>query len=76
MSLTLAAVEVELNLAAKIRTRMAEGASTWELAVEEMPSWLATAVGDATVEAVFVSGHAAVAILEGGRQVVRRAPIN
>lgn len=71
MSLMLVSSEVEMSLAAKIRNRMTEGAPVWELSVEEMPSELTAAVGSRPVSAVFVSAHAAVAVLTNGSQVVR-----
>lgn len=72
MSLTL--VAAESNLTAKIRTRVNEGAAVREIAVEQLPLWLAVAVGDETVESAFVSQHAGVAVLQNGRRVVRKAP--
>jgi len=72
MSLTLVATESQLS--AKIRSRVNEGAAVREIAVEELPLWLAVAVGDETVEAAFVSQYAGVAVLQNGRRVVRKAP--
>jgi hypothetical protein len=62
------------TLAAKIRTRMAEGAAVQEVAVVDMPAWLAAEVEGQAVAAAFISEHAGVAVLDGGRTVVRRAP--
>lgn len=62
----------EVSLAEQIRTRIESGAAAWETA--DMPDWLAEAVGDAAVEAVFVSAHAGVALLADGGRIVRRAP--
>lgn len=73
MSLMLAATEVAANLTEKIRSRIAEGAPVWEVAVSDMPVWLAGEVGERPVQAVFQSEHAAVAVLQTGRAVVRRA---
>jgi hypothetical protein len=73
MSLTLVAAAVG-GLTAQIRNRMAQGAAVWEVAAADMPSWLAAGVGAAAVEAAFLSERAGVAVLEGGRTVVRRAP--
>lgn len=71
MSLVLVANE---GLSAKIRNRMEMGAAVRETAAEDMPLWLAAEVGEAAVEAVFESEFAAVAVLENGRSVVKRAP--
>lgn len=72
MSLTLVATESLLS--AKIRSRVNEGAAVREIAVEQLPLWLAVAVGDEAVEAAFVSQHAGVVVLQNGRRVVRKAP--
>jgi hypothetical protein len=72
MSLMLVAAEA--GLPAKIRNRMAEGAAVFEVTAADMPAWLSEAVGNATVEAAFVSAHAGVAVLAGGHTVARRAP--
>jgi hypothetical protein len=62
----------EVSLAEQIRSRIEDGAAVWEAV--DLPDWLADAVGDATVETVFVSAHAGVAVLADGGRVVRRAP--
>lgn len=74
MSLLLAANETESALVGKIRARISEGADVREIAAAEIPAWLAAEVGNETVAAVFESEFAAVAVLENGRTVVRRAP--
>lgn len=74
MSLMLVASQENVSLSSKIRRRVAEGASVWELSPAAMPAYLAAAVGSAAVEAVFVSDKAAVAVLPGGKRVVRKAP--
>jgi hypothetical protein len=71
MSLMLVADE---SLSTKIRNRVSEGAPVWELSPAEMPAWLASAVGGAAVESVFMSANAAVAVLAGGVRRVARAP--
>lgn len=73
MSLLMAATEA--GLAQRIRNRIAEGAPVRESAVEELPSWLVSEVGDVAVKAMFTSEHAHVAILEDGRTLVRRARV-
>lgn len=72
MSLTL--VAEGLQLGDKIRNRIAAGAAVCEVAADEMPVWLAAEVGNGAVVAAFVSEQCGVAVLEGGRTVVRRAP--
>ncbi len=77
MGLMLAAKPVQGDLVAKVRERIAAGAAVREIAVEDAPFWFVAELGDdaARVQNVFRSEHALVAVLEGGRTVVRRARI-
>lgn len=62
----------EAGLAQRIRTRIADGAPVRETGVDEIPAWFAAEIGESGVKAMFQSEHAAVAVLENGRTVVRR----
>lgn len=72
MALVLA--EAVVDLPAKIRSRMAEGAAIRELAADEVPAWLAQRLAGERVEAVFQSRWGAVACTAGGGRIVVRAP--
>jgi hypothetical protein len=74
MSLVLAAREA--SLAERIQDRIAEGASIREIAVEDIPFWLAMEIRNLrAVRHVFRSEHALVAITEDGRTIVRRTRV-
>ena len=70
MSLIIEAAEA--GLAHKIRSRIAAGANVRETTGDEVPAWLASELGETAVHALFESEHAAVAILENGRTVIRK----
>lgn len=74
MSLMLVADEAAVDLAMAVRDRIAAGAPVWEAPVDQMPNWFADHVAGASVQHLFQSEHATLAILSDGRKVLRRAP--